>query len=346
MKDIKEYINEGVKQEFLDSLYNKLNIVGQLPNNVANILAQFTLRKIDENNLIELVVDTETKNIIFKNLKYLEGTINRFYKFFKTGYNMVFNENTTIYIGSGKSLEQSNSWPSLDWSSSYFKLDWWDILKYISDANPEHKFNKLILSRYLCDTKFPTKHFSEIKISFNELHFNQCRSETELVLPTKEEKNSWFNPNMKFSSSSKRAETYFAENDMLIGSEEEVKSHWRKSFAKEMEEKQRAEAKRQEKIKPTHDNPPIINTFENNWMYVDLSVNSSGSKACLEIQFSKGASGSYREQSFWDDHKDLVWVEGAYVNVNDNIWEITKITCEGGYWTSGRNIYDFYLKKV
>lgn len=129
-----------------------------------------------------------------------------------------------------------------------------EILRNISNSNPNKKFSSLSLNRFDCD--YISSDFGEINIYFDYIYFSECIHETSMELPTEKEKQSWANPNMKFSSMSSRAETYYAENNMLVGSEEEVKAHWTKSFAKEWQKKQEDEQKRLNLISPTHENPP------------------------------------------------------------------------------------------
>lgn len=48
----------------------------------------------------------------------------------------------------------------------------------------------------------------------------------------------------------------------------------------------------------------------------------------------------------WWKNSKIVSIPGAYLKVDDDLWEITKVDCEGGDWTSGRTIHDFWLKQI
>ena len=348
MKDITIYINETLSKreskitfsktqiEQIAELREKHDIFGEIPDKIAKIICKFYFRNLENDKNVTIFFDNENKTIFFKNLKYIESTIDRYLKLFNEGYKLVFNENSEIGIRSGMSKEQSRGWPAT-WYDPFIK-----ILKNISDSNSERKFTKLSLNRFDC-SYFSNKIGKAIYVDC--INFNECIYETDMRLPTDEDKKSWKNPNMKFTSTSKRAKTYYAENGMLAGSEEEVKSHWTKSFAKEWQEKQEQEQKRLNLIKPTHENPPSIYSGElrgEPGIYIEYS--SSKQNAFLSIVFPSNFSNNSYE-NWWKSNK-IVSVKGAYIKVDGTIWEITKSECEGGYWTSGRTIHDFWLKKV
>ena len=343
MKNITQFILEAKKITFsktqtkeIKELREQHDIYGEIPDRIAKIICKFYFKKLEDDKNVTIFFDNENKTIFLKNLKKIVSTITRYEKLFIEGYKLVFNENSEIGIRSGMSKAQSYKWPKTG-NNAFIR-----VLENIAKSNPDHKFAGLSLDRFNCE------YFSNAigeTIYFDYVIFYECIYETSMELPTDEDKKSWKNPNMKFMSASTRAETYYAENDMLAGSEEEVKAHWTKSFAKEWQEKQEAEQKRLNLISPTHDSPPNIYSGESGGgpgIYIEYS--SSKNKAFLSIVFPSNFNGS-RYESWWKSSK-IVAIKGAYIKVDGTVWEIEKTECEGGYWTGGRTIHDFWLKAV
>lgn len=333
MKTLVEFLLENTNNILNESyfdIYNKYDIIGDMPKNVCIALNSWGFTSIDKNEKVKIVVNNSEKKILVQNCKRIYITTTAAYKFINTNWKIFFDEIIDITIGSG--TRGSNMELAVFYNGD---SNLTDIAKLFA-FDDNNKFNTLELYRFNCENGIPDKDFLDI-LNINLLYFEQCSHITNMPLP---DKRTFKNKNLKFNSDKSRATTYFAENGLLIGGEEEVKSHMRKGFLKEYELNQAKEKERQEIIKASKENPYNIYTY--NYKEDDYCVIREVGGLYYLIWAFPSTSALMRK---WPSDLDII--EGVYISIDYELYIIEKIyPSAAGSFTGGAVINEFKLIKA
>lgn len=328
MKHLSQFISESIidimiHESYMD-VYEDNEVIGELPKNVCIALNTFYFTPFDKNEKVKIIVNNTDKKVLIRNCKSLYVTITSIFKFINTGWHIFFEENINITLGSGTKGKD------MVWSDDCL-CDFAELLAF----DPDHKFNKLKLFRFDCEHGLPKNNFLDI-LDLDLLEFEQCKHLTKMPLPYK---GNFKNKNLKFNSDAPRANTYFAENGLLVGTEEEVKQHMRKDFLKEFELKQAEEKRKQEIINASKQNPYNIYTYdygEDNYCVLEIRNNN------YYLTWAFKSVDSYQRKY----PEDLIMIPGVHIKIDGEEFIIEReYDAACGSFTGGAVILEYKLIK-